>query len=68
MKVKDLSGIFSNFTTVKIVENGGQWCDYNGYFIDIPEQYFDRDIELVIPIVNPDNVKTAMASILLQEK
>lgn len=67
MKVKDLSSIFSNFTTCKIVEwgDGDVW---KGFAMNIPEKYFDRTVDMLIPIVNPDNTKIGMASILLHEE
>lgn len=66
MKVIDLGKIFSNFTTCKIVEHGNEDV-WKGYAMSIPEVYLDRDVELVIPIVNPENNKIGMAAILLNE-
>lgn len=67
MKVKNLSGIFSNYTTCKIVERGGDDV-WKGYAMNIPEKYFDRNVEIVIPIVNPENTKIGMASIILLDE
>ena len=67
MKVNDLTNIFSNFTSVQIIENGVDNV-FSGYFLDIPEKYQDRNIDLIIPIVNPGNTRTGMASIILLER
>lgn len=62
MKVNDLTNIFSDFTSVKIVENGVDDV-FHGYFLDIPEEYQDRNIDMIIPIVNPGNTRTGMGTI-----
>ena len=65
MKVNDLTNIFSKYTSVKIVENGVDDV-FRGYFLDIPKEYQDRNIDMIIPIVNPGNTRTGMTSIILE--
>ena len=67
MKVKELRGIFSNFTTCKIVENGVNDV-WKGFAMDMPVEYSERYIECVIPVVNPENTKIGMASIILLDE
>lgn len=67
MKMEDIKNLFSNFTTVKIVEHGTNDV-WKGFFYEIPFEYKDRRIDTIIPIVNPENNKIGMAVILLEEK
>ena len=67
MKVKELKSIFSKFTTVKIVENGVNDV-WKGYAMNMPIEYGERYIDCVIPVVNPDNTKIGMASIILLDE
>lgn len=67
MKVKELRRIFSNFTTCKIVENGVNDV-WKGFAMDMPVEYSERYIDCVIPVVNPENTKIGMASIILLDE
>ena len=66
MKLKDLKNLFSEFTNVKLVINGTVEV-FKGYWNQVPAEYSDYLVELVIPIKHPDNDKLGMASILIKE-
>ena len=68
MKVEDFRKQFiSNFTNVRIVWDGTHNI-FKGYAIDIPEDILKSEIDMIIPIVNPDNNKTGMLSILIKKR
>lgn len=56
MKLKDLKNLFSEFTNVKLVINGTVEV-FKGYWNQVPAEYSDYLVELVIPIKHPDNDK-----------
>lgn len=66
MKLKDLKNLFSNFTNVKLVINGTVEV-FSGYWSNVPAEYENYLIELIIPIKHPDNDNLGMASILIKE-
>ena len=66
MKLKYLKNLFSKFTNVKLVINGNVEV-FKGYWSEVPAEYGDYEIELIIPIKHPDNDKIGMASILIKE-
>lgn len=66
MRVKELCGILSKFTNVKIVVNGDKDV-FKGYFYQVPVKYAECEIESLIPIKHPDNEKLGMAAILVKE-
>lgn len=66
MKLKDLKNLFSEFTNVKLVINGTVEV-FNGYWHQVPAEYSDYLVELIIPIKHPGNDNLGMASILVKE-
>lgn len=65
MKVKDLCGILTEFTNVKIVVNGDEDV-FKGYFYQVPVKYAECEIENLIPIKHPDNHNLGMAAIIIK--
>lgn len=67
MRLKDLKNLFSEFTNVKLVVKGDVEV-FKGYWYQVPAEYADYKVEIVIPIKHPDNDKLGMASILIYEE
>lgn len=65
MKLKDLKNLFSNYTNVKLVVDGNVEV-FKGFWHNVPADFENYIVELVIPIRHPDNDKLGMAAILIQ--
>ena len=67
MRLKDLKNLFSEFTNVKLVMNGNVDV-FKGYWYQVPPEYADYQVDIIIPVKHPDNDKIGMASILIYEE
>ena len=66
MQLRNLKNLFSKFTNVKLVINGTVEV-FRGYWYQVPDEYSDYLVELIIPIKHPGDDNLGMASILIKE-
>lgn len=67
MKLGEVKNIFSKYTNVKLIVDGKN-AVFEGYWYNVPADFTDYIIDLIIPIRNPFNDSLGEASILIHHE